>query len=291
MSSIPFATVPPIGYGPGSQPDDGEEGLAYLPMPSGMRTYDARLPEIDDPGRFAPALATLEAIRAALAAWTPNGTTTIALGGLDAENRALLDETLGEGEVSIVVEAPGERIEIQEASCAGIWRVRGSTTGGPGKAPAVRERIEIAAFPRGALVRAFPREWPVDADFATRLRPGVVNAPAILTEIVHRSRERRPGGLPHVVNMSLLPHTPEDRAMIEAGLGRGGITILSRGYGNCRIDATAMKDVWYVRYYNSADTLILDTIEVTEVPDVACAAPEDIADSAVRIADILDSLK
>ncbi len=290
MSSIPFATVPPIGYGAGSQPGEEADGLAYLAMPSGMRIYEPHLPEIDDPARFAPAFATLEAICAALAQWTPNGSTTIALTALDAENRALVDETLGEGEVAIVVEVPGERIEIQEASCAGVWRLRATSTA-PGSAPTVRERIDIAAFPRGALVRAFPREWPVDLDYTVKRRPGVVNAPAILTEIVHKSRERRPGALPHVVNLSLLPHTPEDLAVIEAGLGQGGITILSRGYGNCRIDATATSGVWRVRYYNSADPLILDTIEVTDVPEVACAAPEDLADSAERLTEILAAMR
>lgn len=290
MSSIPFATMPPIGYGPGSQPGDDTDGLAYLAMPSGMRVYESHLPEIEDPARFQPAFAALEAIRAALAGWAPNSSTAIGVGDLDAPNRALVDETLGEGEVAIVVETPGERIEIQEATCAGVWRVRGTSTAAD-KAPVTRERIEIAAFPRGALVRAFPREWPIDLDYIAKPRPGVVNAPAILTEIVHKSRERQPGMLPYVVNLSLLPHTPEDLAMIEAGLGRGGITILSRGYGNCRIDATATAGVWRVRYYNSADTLILDTFEVTDVPDVACAAPEDIADSAERLADILAALR
>ncbi len=287
MPFIPFATRPPVGYGPGSQPDEETDGLACLTMPSGMRVYEAHLPEIDDPARLAPALATLEAIRAALAAWKPGDSTTVALGQLDAANRALVDETLGEGEVAIVVEAAGERIEIQEATCAGVWRVRGVSTVA-GKA---RERIEIAAFPRGALVRAFPRAWPIDLDHAAAARPGVVNAPAILTEIAHRSREHRPGMTPHVINLSLLPHTPEDLALIEAGLGRGGVTILSRGYGNCRIDATATAGVWRVRYYTSADTLILDSFEVTDVPEVACAAPEDIADSAGRLADILAALR
>ena len=62
-------------------------------------------------------------------------------------------------------------------------------------------------------------------------------------------------------------------------------------WGDCRIDATATTGVWRVRYYNSADTLILDTFEVTDVPEVACAAPEDIADSAERLADILAALR
>ena len=285
--SLPYATVPPIGYGPGSQPE-GEDGLAYLPMPSGMRIYEPHLPEIDDVARAQPALETLEAIRLALAGWQPDGSTAIMLDRLDAEARRLVGETLGEGEVSVLVETPAGRIEIQEATLAGLWRVRGAAR--PGPAAGTRERVEIAAFPRGALLRAFPCEWPVDLHQAAA-RPGIVNAPALITEIVHRSRERRPGDPPHVVNLSLLPLTPEDVAALEAALGQGGVTILSRGYGNCRIEATATAGVWRVRYFNSADALILDTIEVVEVPAVACAAPEDIADSAMRLADILESVR
>jgi hydrogenase-1 operon protein HyaF len=38
------------------------------------------------------------------------------------------------------------------------------------------------------------------------------------------------------------------------------------------------------------DTLILDTIEVVDVPAAACAAPEDFADSAGRILEILEAI-
>ncbi|MDQ0348732.1 hydrogenase expression/formation protein [Ancylobacter vacuolatus] len=280
--ALPYATVPPLGYGPGSQPD-GEDGLAYMPMPSGMRTYEAHLPEIEDAERALPAIAFLKAIQEALARAEPGETTALPLEGLEAGARALVAETLGEGEVSVLVQTPGGRIEIQEATLAGVWRVRG------GAAQPDRERIEIAAFPRGALIRAFPREWPVDVDGTARL-PGVVNAPAILAEIVHKSRERRTDELPHVINLTLLPVTPEDIVALESRLGQGGVVILSRGYGNCRIEATALRDVWRVRYFNSSDTLILDTIEIVDVPAVACAAPEDLADSAARLVDILETV-
>ncbi|PZQ82778.1 MAG: hydrogenase expression/formation protein [Ancylobacter novellus] len=279
--ALPYA-IPPIGYGPGSQPD-GEDGLAYMAMPSGMRTYEAHLPEIDDPERAGPAIAFLKEVHQALTNAEPGETMSLSLDGLEAGTRALIDETLGEGEVSVVVEAPAGRIEIQEARLAGVWRVRG------GAGAAARERIEIAAFPRGALLRAFPREWSVDVDGTARL-PGVVNAPALLAEILHKSRARGADDLPHVINLTLLPVTPEDIAALETRLGRGGVVILSRGYGNCRIEATALRDVWRVRYFNSSDTLILDTIEIVDIPAVACAAPEDLADSAARLVDILETV-
>ncbi|HNH90452.1 MAG TPA: hydrogenase expression/formation protein, partial [Thiobacillaceae bacterium] len=93
---------------------------------------------------------------------------------------------------------------------------------------------------------------------------------------------------PHIINLSLLPFSPEDAAWLDQCLGRGRVTLLSRGYGNCRITATGVARVWWVQYFNSQDALILNTLEITDVPEVARAAAEDLADSAARLADILE---
>lgn len=45
--------------------------------------------------------------------------------------------------------------------------------------------------------------------------------------------------------------------------------------------------VWRVEYFNSRDALILDTIEVVDVPAVALASGEDVEDSARRLEEIL----
>jgi hydrogenase-1 operon protein HyaF len=65
------------------------------------------------------------------------------------------------------------------------------------------------------------------------------------------------------------------------------VLILSRGYGNCRITNCCVPNTWRVVYYNSMDTVILNSVEVTDMPDVACAAPEDLADSTERITEVL----
>jgi hydrogenase-1 operon protein HyaF len=70
-------------------------------------------------------------------------------------------------------------------------------------------------------------------------------------------------------------------------LGGGPVTILSRGYGNCRITATATTNVWRVKYFNARDAMILNTIEVVDVPAVALASQDDIDDSAERLDEIL----
>ena len=70
----------------------------------------------------------------------------------------------------------------------------------------------------------------------------------------------------------------------------GSTDIPSRGYGNCRVTATATPHVWRVQFYNSMDQLILDTFEVTEMPEVALAAAEDLMDSAERLREVLEAI-
>ena len=48
--------LPPVGFGPGSQPEEGEE-LHYMQLPDGMRTYSTHLPEVEDATDLGPALA------------------------------------------------------------------------------------------------------------------------------------------------------------------------------------------------------------------------------------------
>lgn len=281
---IPSFAVPPKGFGPGSMTQDSEEDLQYLAMPSGVSVYTPHLPELDDINAARPAIAFLEALRDTMAHWRAGQSVIVRPEGLDPGNRRIVDDALGEGEVSIVLEDTAGRIEVQETVFAGLWSMRAFSRTAP-KGAEPRGQMEVAAFPRVVLARAFP---PVRAvpDITTACGEGVVNAPAILTELLDKSAAWQPGTPPHVVNLSLLPHTPEDLDMIERVLGHGTLTILSRGYGNCRITSTATPHVWRVRYFNSMDTLILDTIEVTEVPEVACAAQEDLADSAERLGEI-----
>lgn len=270
--------MPPTGFGPGSQPDEG--GLDYLAMPSGMRTYAHHLPEVEAPDRFAPALALLaDAAAACREAAALGAGRRLPLGHLDAENRRLLAETLGEGEVACQV-AGEPPARAQEAVFAGVWTV---------SAPGV-DRIEVGPVPQDVAVRAFDPVTPAIGPLAPR-GPGVVNAPALVSELMDRSAAWGPGTAPHVVNLTLLPHTPEDLGHLDTALGRGSATLLSRGYGNCRVEATALRNVWRVRFFNSMDSLILDTFEVANVPEVALAAREDFADSAARIDEILEAIR
>lgn len=274
----PF-TMPPAGFGPGSQPLPEDE-LQYMAMPSGMRTYQPHLPEADDPAALAEALALLADLAGACDAVAQGAAPVEAdLARLSPGARRVVADALGQGEVSMRLRGV-PAIMVQESVFAGVWMLAGAGV----------DRVEVAPAPALALRRAHLPHRPAIGALALR-RPGLANAPAILSELMDKSATRVAGDMPHVVNLSLLPHTPEDLIWLDEALGEGAVTILSRGYGNCRITATGQARVWKVQFFNSMDTLILDTYEVTEMPEVALAADVDLADSAKRIRDVIEAIK
>ena len=275
--------LPPTGFGPGSQPlDHQDEALEYMPLPQDMRTYSPRIPEVESLGDadLSPALALLDRVaHAAREVSEQGGARRFDLAGLDAPNRALIAETLGSGEVAAKVRAI-PAVAVQESVFAGIWTLKSATS----------DTIEVAAIPACVRTAPFaPLRKAMGKD--TPLAEGVVNAPPLQVELADKSAAFSPDAPLHVINLSLLPHTEEDLVWLDHAVGEGSVTILSRGYGNCRVTATAVPHVWRVQFFNSQDTLILDTFEVTTVPEVACAAPEDLGDSATRLLNVLEAIR
>jgi hydrogenase-1 operon protein HyaF len=271
-------TLPPTGFGPGSQP--AEDDVAYMPLPSGMRTYTPHTPDIDDPDNAAPVLTRLAAIADACDDAANGGpTSAFDLADLSPPARRLMAETLGEGEVSMKL-AGIPALAVQESVFAGVWQMAGAGI----------DRVAVGPAPVEAGDRAFQPSRPAQGAAAPK-PPGVLNAPALLAELLDKSGDHLPGAAPHVVNLTLLPHGEGDLAWLDAALGLGSVTILSRGYGNCRITATATPHVWRIQFFNSVETLILDTFEVADLPEVARAATEDLADSARRIRAVIEAIR
>jgi hydrogenase-1 operon protein HyaF len=268
-------------FGPGSQPQEEDAVLDYMQMPSGMTTYHMpSLPDPEDAHGLEPALDTLEQVLEALRHFRKGQPScSIDITSLDARNRSFIDDALGEGEVSII---GGTMMQAQESVLAGVWRVRTiADDGGP-----AGDLIEVGHLPSQVHEAAL-----AGADHGVRppqgaVPAGLLAAPSLLAE-VHNALQRPAGSPAHAINLSLLPHTEEDLAFLHEHLGQGHVHILSRGYGNCRISSTGTRDVWWVRYYNSQDTLILNSLEVTPIPEVAHAAIEDVHDSEQRLGEIL----
>ncbi|MBQ0944134.1 hydrogenase expression/formation protein [Ideonella sp. 4Y16] len=285
-TSRPFP-IPVIAQTPGGLPVD--DGLEYLSMPRGMDTYQPpSLPEPEELAGHDGARQALHAVLAALRqAAAGEAAAPVSLQGLSADDLALIHQVLGEGEVSAqVLAAPGDLsrpgvLQVQESVFAGVWRVIGDRGDGT-----LIDHVEAGPIP--ALLISAAREDARLAPAAMPLPAEASNAQAVLVELAEHRQHWRAGRPAEVVNLSLLPLSALDIGLMDAQIGTGRVLILSRGYGNCRITNACVPNTWRVVYYNSQDTVILNSVEVCAIPEVACAAPEDLQDSVERLAEVLE---
>lgn len=280
--------IPVVALGPGAQTED--ETLDYVSMPKDMDTY--RPPVLPEPEEIAgrvkarAALGSVLDLLAATAQGQPGG--QVSLLDLPDEDRLLINQVLGEGEASALLRAEGSPLEqrIQESVFAGVWRIMTFNAGA-----LVDDAIEVGPIPQQLRTVADEDAESIYRPWRGPLPPNVQSAPLLVEEIRDQIARWQPGQPPHVVNLTLLPVTPEDIGFLDHQLGTGRVLLLSRGYGNCRITNTRHPNCWRVVYYNSMDSVILNTVEVVDMPEVAMAAPEDLQDSCERLADVLGYLE
>ncbi len=274
MRDFPIQVV-----GTGSQSETEE--VDYLPLPGEMMTFT--MPTVNmatDPGLQEVVCAVMEDLRSAMLA---KRDAKIDLTELKPEVVELINQSLGQGEVSVIVRNPGN-LHIQETVFAGIWRIQKMSTQSVG----YRDMLHACAIPPEVQKSALSGTTDVSAP---QIRQGIMNAPAILNELLERSKRYKAGDATHIINLSLLPMSPEDLAYLYDAFGTGTVSILSRGYGNCRITSTRLANVWWVQYFNSMDQIILNTLEVVGVPEAALAADEDFQESIVRLGEWLSVMR
>jgi hydrogenase-1 operon protein HyaF len=275
---IPVRTAAEI-LGPGSQA--GDEGFSYLPFPQEVQVFSMpQVPEDADAASVAAARDLLAGFIDAMDGGAPR----LELTRLPPGMRRVLNESLGEGEVSVRIgqRNGSDEVRIQETMFAGVWREQHLGADGT----PLHDWLHACAVPPVAVERA-QRSAHTHLPVPPMTR-GAMNSPALLNEIREHVLHFRPGQPPHVINLTLLPLTPEDHQVLEQALPVGPVAILSRGFGNCRITSTMLRNLWRVQYFNSMQTLILNTLEVVEVPEVVLAAADDLADSRERLRELVD---
>ena len=212
----------------------------------------------------------------------PAEPTRIALRELSPADREVVVDLLGEGDVH--AEIGGNAYwRVQETVLTGLWRIEARSADG-----SQAEWLEVATIPQ-AVTQAAERMSREKVDVPANWPNGAMNAPSLITELHERAAAYQPGELNHVVNFTLLPLTDVDAEVLTTVLGQVPMVIRSEGYGSCRIFATGLRRVWAVQYLNSMSSVVLDTLEVGDVPTAALAAREDFEDSALRLAEILDA--
>ena len=264
-------------------PNEGaESGLSILGMPSSDRVMRVR--DADAEVQGGPAVREmLDRIADALddAAKAGRGWRKRIEALSKTDRQALLD-ALGEGEVSVFISAGTKEegdVQIQETVLPGVWVGRAMDINGDIAA----EWIEVTDAPHALREAAELR--PRDDIPLDMLQPpqGAMNVMGVLSEAREKARTWTPNTPSHVINFTLFPMTETDSAFLAKVLGEVGVRISSGGYGAARIIMTAFKRVWAVQYLNAMGAVILDTLEIGDIPGAALAAKEDFEDSAERI--------
>lgn len=276
----PF-TIPVVGIGPGSQPADDPPQLLDLPRDiSGF--VMPQVPETDDRAHFDEARDVIRQVVEAMTDAAGQSPVRLELTDLAQPTVDLLNQMLLEGEVSALLTSPRGTVKVQETNFAGVWRLLHYSAGGE----LVHDFIEACPVPEAIL--RFAQESSQERVDMPSTPEGVMNSPSVLVELQEQAARYRPRDTPHVINLTLLPLSPQDLGHLEASVPTGPVAILTRGYGRCRVSSTVLRHVWRVQYFNSMNTLILNTFEVVDIPEVVQAAPEDMEDSRGRLQELLE---
>jgi hydrogenase-1 operon protein HyaF len=270
-------------------PEGAEDALALMPLAQGDEeargrsglSYLATVQGAEAIARCPRAATLLPQLAEALATQkTGDPGRLFDITDYDGDDLELIGQVLGQGEVGGVAALPdGVTAEIQEATVAGLWRVRFFDA----TRRLAADYLEIAAIPE--IVRRAASLGAERLAFGAP-PPGAMNVMPLLTEINERMSAPTAGEPAHVINFSLLPMNEVDMAFLQQTLGEGSVQLLSRGYGACKVTATGARNVWSVQFFNASDAIILDTLEIGDVPAAACAAEEDFRDSAERLREI-----
>ncbi|MDR2637515.1 MAG: hydrogenase expression/formation protein, partial [Zoogloeaceae bacterium] len=254
------------------------EAPEYLSMPHDMATFAApRLPEDFSRATLAAVLDRLRDFgrRAAATEFAAATGVTEDLSLWESDERALLGDLLGFGEVSAYTATSPIHWRIQETAFPALWRVLALEAESGGDGGDEDEGIVRADFLQAGeippILRQIMRERSQGELPLPAFPDGVMNAPALAREILLRANAWREGETAHVINFTLLPVNAADLDILYDWLGHREVAILSRGYGNCRITSTRLRNAWWVQYFNSMDTLILNTLEITAMPEAALA--------------------
>ncbi len=108
--------------------------------------------------------------------------------------------------------------------------------------------------------------------------PGLTgNALPLLREISEMLRRLLESGETAAIDLSALPLTPADLGWLRDKLGEGEIAVTLQANGESTINETACPGVWWVTHHNENGAVTTEFIEVTLVPELVKAHPQDVA--------------
>lgn len=111
-------------------------------------------------------------------------------------------------------------------------------------------------------------------------------ADAVLAEIAARLAEAAGGAKVAPIELTAMPLTSDDRADLQARLGRGEVFATIESAGRSEVWETLFSGVWVVRHFGESDRVASETIEIGAAPAILLSHRADMAAAASRLAKV-----
>jgi hydrogenase-1 operon protein HyaF len=102
------------------------------------------------------------------------------------------------------------------------------------------------------------------------------NAPVLLREIAELGQRLLTTGESAAIDLRALPLTPADLDWLRETLGQGQVMATLEAEGESTLTETVCPGVWWVTHHNEHGAVASEFIEVTLVPELLKAHPDDV---------------
>jgi len=102
------------------------------------------------------------------------------------------------------------------------------------------------------------------------------NAPVLLREIAELANRLLATGEASAIDLRALPLTPADLDWLRETLGQGQVSATLEAEGESILSETVCPGVWWVTHHNENGAVVSEFIEVTYVPELLQAHPDDV---------------
>ena len=117
------------------------------------------------------------------------------------------------------------------------------------------------------------------------------NAWPLMLEIAEMVRGLVETGETAAIDLSALPLTPADKDWLRDRLGSGQIHVTLDAEGLSTLDETACPGVWWVTHRDTRERVLSEFIEVTLVPELVKAHPEDVKMGQAYLEGVVSELR
>lgn len=120
---------------------------------------------------------------------------------------------------------------------------------------------------------------------------GALQGLTIAHEIRHALQRLLDSGVEAAIDLSRLPLTPSDETMLRELLGSGEVRAELSVIGRSSVCETAISGVWWVEHYGTEGEALGRYIEITPIPAILKAQPQDMRDALTALTEHLSTIQ